>query len=64
MDPKRQGEIALVLVKALAHREGPEKMLRHVGKLSEVAKATRIEIVELKTFFEILLKNLVTEWFK
>lgn len=63
MDMNRRGEIALAIVKVIAHREGPERMLKHMGKLKLVAEATGIELDDLRTFFELLARELVKDWF-
>lgn len=63
MDAKRQGEIALVILKALARREGPEKLLRHISKLDKVANVTGIELDEIRNFAEILVRDLVKDFF-
>lgn len=63
MDQNRRGEIALAIVKALARREGPENLLRLLGKLDKVAEATGVELDEIRTFTELLVKDLVTDFF-
>ena len=63
MDSKRQGEIALLLVKALARREGSERLLGHISKLNKISEVTGIKLDELRTFTEILVKDLVKEFF-
>ena len=63
MNLERQGEIARAIVKAIAKHKGPEQMLEAVGKLDKVAQATEIELEDIKTFTEILIRELVKEWF-
>jgi hypothetical protein len=63
MTKERQGEVALAIVEALARREGPQRMLKHIGRLDKLAELTGFDLNELRTFTELLTTKLVKEWF-
>lgn len=61
MDQNRRGEIALVLIKALARREGALKFGAIRQKLDKISDVTGISVEELKSFSELLRHELVVE---
>lgn len=62
MDSKRQGEIALVLIKALVEHKGvtPKRYKDLVGKIST---SIGISVEELKSFGELVMHEIVEECF-
>ena len=63
MDPKRQGEIALLLLEALLRRHGIMLSREMMREGTRVAKAVGITLDELKEFAEPMLQKFVSELF-
>lgn len=63
MDPKRQGEIALKLVKYFIGRCGLHLAPESIRELGNVAKNIHIPLDELKAFLKPLAAELVEEIF-
>lgn len=61
MTDKRQGEIALELIRALARREGTDKLIERLEQLDKASSATGISEAELRTFCEIRIHEIVHE---
>ena len=61
MDPKRQGEIALALVRALASREDIDKLLDISQRFGQVSSVTGIQVAELGIFTQLIVGELVRE---
>lgn len=63
MDPKRQGEIALKLVKHLLHKRGVTLSQDNMREFGNVAKAIEVPVEELKQFAKPLMQELFDECF-
>jgi hypothetical protein len=63
MDPKRQGEIALLLVKQQLREEGVRLTPNFRREVGNKAKAIYISIEELMEFTELIVRELVEETF-
>ena len=62
MDPRRQGEIALALIKVIVEHKGvtPKRYKDLVGKISA---STGISVEEVKSFGELIMHEIVEECF-
>ncbi len=63
MDPKRQGEIALKLVKYLMRKSGVTLSQDNMRQFGNVAKAIGVPVDELKQFAKPLMQELLDESF-
>ncbi len=64
MDPKRQGEIALKLVKHLLRKRGGITLSQdNMREFGNVAKAIEVPVEELKQFAKPLMQELLDECF-
>jgi len=63
MDPKRQGEIALKLVKYYMREHGVRLSQDNMRDSGNVAKAIGVPIEELKQFAKPLMQELLDECF-
>lgn len=63
MDTKRQGEIALKLVKFYIRKQGIQLSQNDIREFGNVAKAIDVPIEELKEFAKPLVQQLVDQWF-
>jgi len=63
MDPKRQGEIALKLVKFYMREKGITLSQNNMRKLGNISKAIGVPIEELKQFAKPLAQELIEECF-
>lgn len=63
MDPTRQGEIALKLVKYLMHKRGVTLSQENMREFGNIAKATGVSVQELKQFAKPLVQELLDECF-
>jgi hypothetical protein len=63
MDPKRQGEIALMLVKYLLRKKGIELSRNKMREADGAAKAIGIPVGELKQFVQLLIEEFTGELF-
>jgi len=63
MDPKRQGEIALQLVKHLMRKRGITLSQDNMRDFGNVAKAIGVPVEELKQFAKPLMQELLDECF-
>ena len=63
MDPKRQGEIALKLVKYLMRKRGIQLSQDNMREFGNVAKAIEVPVEELKQFAKPLMQELLDECF-
>lgn len=63
MDPKRQGEIAILLVRHILREKGVRVSKEMVRELANVAKKINVPLEELKDFFKPLLEEMIEEVF-
>ena len=63
MDPKRQGEIALKLVKHLLRKRGTTLSQDNMREFGNVAKVIEVPVEELKQFAKPLMQELLDECF-
>lgn len=63
MDPKRQGEIALQLVKYLYRKRGITFSQDTMREFGNVAKAIEVPVEELKQFAKPLMQEFLDECF-
>jgi hypothetical protein len=63
MDPKRQGEIALMVLKYLLRKQGIELSRNKMRETSGLAKAIGISVEELKQFVQPLVEEFMRELF-
>lgn len=63
MDPKRQGEIALKMVKYFMHKKGIMISENIVRELGNAAKVTEVPMGELKQFVRLLAQEVLDEHF-
>lgn len=63
MDLKRQGEIALKLVKYLLRKRGGTLSQDNMREFGNVAKAIEVPVEELKQFTKPLMQELLDECF-
>ena len=63
MDPKRQGEIALKLVKYLMRKRGIQLSQDNMREFGNVAKAIEVPVEELKQFAKPLMQEVLDECF-
>jgi hypothetical protein len=63
MDPKRQGEIALKLVKHLLRKRGITLSHDNMREFGNVAKAIGVTVEELRQFAKPLMQELLDECF-
>ncbi|MEK7169537.1 MAG: hypothetical protein AAB377_00140 [Patescibacteria group bacterium] len=63
MDPKRQGEIALKLVKQLMRKRGIQLSQDNMREFGNVAKAIEVPVEELKQFAKPLMQEFLDECF-
>ena len=63
MDPKRQGEIALKLVKYLMRKRGIQLSQENMREFGNVAKAIEVPVEELKQFAKPLMQEVLDECF-
>ena len=63
MDPKRQGEIALKLVKYLVRKRGITLSQDNMREFGNVAKAIEVPVEELKQFAKPLMQEVLDEYF-
>ncbi|PIP23820.1 MAG: hypothetical protein COX36_01265 [Candidatus Nealsonbacteria bacterium CG23_combo_of_CG06-09_8_20_14_all_38_19] len=63
MDPKRQGEIALMLVKYFMRKRGITLSQDKMRDLGNVAKAIGVSVEELRQFAKPLAQELFEECF-
>jgi len=63
MDPKRQGEIALQLVRHLMRKRGITLSQENMREFGNVAKAIGVSVEELKQFAKPLVQELLDECF-
>lgn len=63
METKRQGEIALKLVKFYIHKKGISFSQNDIREFRNVAKAIGISVEEFKQFVMPLVEQLVNQWF-
>jgi hypothetical protein len=63
MDQKRQGEIAIRLVKHIMRKQGLRLSHNEMRELGNVAKAIGVPVEELKQFTKLLVQELIDECF-
>lgn len=63
MDPKRQGEIALALLKYEMRKQGVTISKQKMRNLGSVSRATGISIQELCEFTQPIIEEFVAEIF-
>jgi hypothetical protein len=63
MDTKRQGEIALQLVKHVMRKRGITLSQDNMRELGNTAKAIGVSVEELKQFIKPLIQELLNECF-
>ena len=63
MDPKRQGEIALKLVKYLMRKRSIQLSQDNMRGFGNVAKAIEVPVEELKQFAKPLMQEVLDECF-
>ncbi|HDY89101.1 MAG TPA: hypothetical protein ENH82_13430 [bacterium] len=63
MDPKRQGEIALKVVKHLMRKRGITLSQSNTREVGNVAKEIEVPVKELKQFARLLTQELLDECF-
>ncbi len=63
MDPKRQGEIALKMVKYLMSKRGITLSPENMREFGNVAKAIEVPVEELKQFAKPLMQEILDECF-
>ncbi len=63
MDQKRQGEIAVKLVKYFMRKHGVALLQNNMRELGNVAKAIEVSYGELKQFAKPLMQELIDECF-
>jgi hypothetical protein len=61
MTAKRQGEIALLLIKAMSKRNGVDDLLERLLELDKVSAHTGIPVSELEIFGDIVVSEIVAE---
>ena len=64
MDPKRQGEIALAILKYMMREKGIHLSPNNRRELGNLAKATDVSVEELKAFGKPLVQELLDDCFK
>ncbi len=63
MDPKRQGEIALMVVKYLMRKRGIQLSQSHTREFGNAAKDIGVPVEELRLFVKPLAQELLDECF-
>ena len=64
MDAKRQGEIALVLLKYLMRKKGLNLSPSMIREFGNTSKETGIPIDELKQFSRLIMQEMLDECFE
>lgn len=63
MDPERQGEIALKLLKHLMRKRGVQLSQSNMREFGNAAKAIDVPVEELKRFAKPLIQEVLDECF-